>query len=40
MAIVRAPEKWIGHYVDINGTAMKDGDVWYNIARAVKDVER
>jgi hypothetical protein len=38
MAIVRVPEKWIGHYVDVNGTAIKDGDNWYIIARDVKDV--
>jgi hypothetical protein len=39
MAVVRVAEKWIGHYVELNGTAMKEGDVWYIIARAVKDVE-
>jgi hypothetical protein len=40
MPAVRVPEKWMGHYVEINGTAMKEGRVWYIIARAVKDVER
>jgi hypothetical protein len=39
MTVVRVPEKWTGHYIEINGTAMKEGDVWYVIARAVKDVE-
>lgn len=39
MAVVRVPEKWMGRYVDINGTAMKDGDVWYIIARSVEDVK-
>jgi hypothetical protein len=38
MAIDRVPEKWTGHYVNINGTAMKGPGGWYIIARSIKDV--
>ena len=37
MAVVRIPEKWLGHYVDLGGTAMKDESGWYIIARSIKD---
>jgi hypothetical protein len=39
MAVDRVPERWIGHYVDLNGTAMKRENGWYIIARSIKDVE-
>jgi hypothetical protein len=39
MAVDRVPEKWLGHYVELDGTAMKSANVWYIIARSIKDVE-
>lgn len=40
MAVVRVPEAFMGHYVEIGGNPMKDGNDWYIIARSVKDVSR
>ena len=37
MGIDRVPEKWIGHYVEVNGTSMKGPNGWYIIARNIKD---
>jgi hypothetical protein len=39
MPVVRVPEKWLGHYVDLGGTAIKAESDWYIIARSIKDVE-
>jgi hypothetical protein len=39
MAIDRVPERWIGHYVEVNGTAMRGPNGWYIIARSIKNAE-
>lgn len=39
MAVDRVSERWIGHYVELNGTAKKGPNGWYIIARSIKDVE-
>jgi hypothetical protein len=33
----RIPEKWLGHYVDLGGTAIKGKSGRYVIARSIKD---
>ena len=40
MTVVRVPEGFMGHYVELGGDPMKDGNNWYIIARSVKDVPR
>jgi hypothetical protein len=40
MAVVRVPEGFMGHYVELGGDPMKDGNNWYITARSVKDVSR
>jgi clan AA aspartic protease (TIGR02281 family) len=38
MAVDRVSDGWIGHYVELNGTAMKGPNGWYIVARSIKDV--
>jgi hypothetical protein len=39
MPVDRVPEKFIGHYLDLKGTAMKGPSGWYIIARQIDDVQ-
>ena len=40
MAVDRVPEQFIGHYVELNGTAMKGPEGWYIIALHVADARQ
>jgi hypothetical protein len=40
MPVDRAPEAFVGHYVELNGTAMKGPEGWYIIARHVGDARQ
>jgi hypothetical protein len=40
MAVNRVPKAFIGHYVDLKGTAKKGPNGWYIIARQIDDVAR
>jgi len=39
LAVDRVPVRWLGHYVELSGTAMRGANGWYIIARHIKDVD-